>query len=107
MEFNFVPDMPELTFSMFIAPYRAHLMGFYIVVIAAVPGPLIALPVGSCSQLSRCRISKGHAPLAKKTRAFVYSSVSLAEINIRSVCISFLLSSLFGFVLLTFYSKAK
>lgn len=53
MEFNFVPDMPELTFSMFIAPYRAHLMGFYIVVTPPIiPEPLIALSVGSCSQLS-------------------------------------------------------
>lgn len=69
MEFNFVPDMPELTFSMFIAPYRAHLMGFYIVVTPTVPEPLIALSVGSCSQLSNAVYPRDTHPRGKKGRA--------------------------------------
>lgn len=64
MEFNFVPDMPELTFSMFIAPYRAHLMGFYIVVTPPPPCPwTINCPIGRfLLAIKQCRIYSRDTP---------------------------------------------
>lgn len=63
MEFNFVPDMPELTFSMFIAPYRTHLMGFYIVVTPPACPWTINCPIGRfLLAIKQCRIYSRDTP---------------------------------------------
>ena len=91
MEFNFVPDMPELTFSMFIAPYRAHLMGFYIVVTPPACPWTINCPIGRfLLAIKQCRIyPRDTPPLPFPRKKKHRLSVTSIEINVEFLWIFF------------------